>query len=254
MSLVRTIPCDAKDGGARIALYLAVEAGIAQFVRSYISDAAQGASVLAMPKGSRFPLQHHAISKLYLRPLELGRTASPEMVQVLLESGADPNEEFLDQWGERTTPWVSWLKQCGWQKTNSTIHHADTMILLVKAGADTSAPVIENAVGTGLRNLIRKRLLLFASSSSKDRTLVRRKGRELLQLLNTTEPGAGEDSDRELLVDIATKASKRNQRTKRAPEDDFNLAEGAKRQCRPWPAVKRGTKSIFVPGEDPQSI
>jgi len=160
----------------RIATIRAIELGMVGFVRGKLtagvavtakdSDAAGRPGVSdTNPDSERahLPLLYYALCQPFLSRFEFPISGSlcPQIVQLLLDSGADPNERCLDKKRNREiTPWRSFLSiMRRFRRTElgvDAIGSTDTVIKLIDGGADLSAA--EQEIGTSLKDFISREM------------------------------------------------------------------------------------------------
>ncbi|KAI1372007.1 hypothetical protein F4677DRAFT_277076 [Hypoxylon crocopeplum] len=141
-----------------ISLYIAAESGMVRVLRAHKS----------WDSPIPVPVLYHAL----LRPLSK-EIVSPdriecfqEIIEYILGYGVSPNEYFGERpywYGERTTPWISWLQclcELPLDRRSMAATDIEVTILLMNAGADMAAGTLHIAGRhnlTAIRNALKDR-------------------------------------------------------------------------------------------------
>ena len=171
-----------QDGSQHAAFLLALEAGLVNFVQSYATQ--KGLPLLPLLP---FPSFYHAVFRPFLESLciwPLG--VSGTTVRYLLQSKCDPNEEFLDEQNNKTTPWKRWLLKMSGSDFQSASLTADITELFIRADADTT--IVEDTVGETLNQRITRQLVGFGLGRNvpvKDQKYIKERGLSLCHLVKT---------------------------------------------------------------------
>jgi hypothetical protein len=168
-----------------IALLLAVEVGMVNFVRCY--ETMKNVTLFEMP--SAFPLLYHTVSRPFLKELSSWDSViSGRMVHYLLSSGCKPNECFRSGTEAENTSWKCWLKQMRCTDFPSALLTAEVTEMFLTAGADVS--VAESSVNESMESRIKRLLVDFALGHSlvRVRDIIREKGRTLLKMISERQP------------------------------------------------------------------
>ena len=166
--------------------------------------------------GTSKPLLAHAIKPIFTKsarsiqsePRIVEKTL--EMVRWLLDSGCDPNEQFLDEYGKRDTPWHSLWKRLPFHPFDS--RYIEVMDLFMEAGADLDTPLPMIAVPQ-----------TYTSDSPGGSRVAHMMGRMLA--LRPNENGVPQDWRKYLRDKVAKFKTKRSSKT--APDtNEETLDEG----------------------------
>ncbi|KAJ9602482.1 hypothetical protein H2200_013025 [Cladophialophora chaetospira] len=162
-------------------LLLAVESGMVSFV----SRCFEAEEVDVATRRSRFPLLGHALfrtsGQFLQQPIRLSSVA---MVRLLLSRGSDPNEDFRDKHGIRTTPWLQWLQKdfTKYWVPDSTL--IDIATALVEAGADLGSS-LKN--GKSVTSAIQEKVSQWKQHSPDDHSSWRGNCRMLLDAIEARQ-------------------------------------------------------------------
>jgi hypothetical protein len=185
-----------KKARSQLAFLLAVELGMINVVRYW-----ETMGVLSFSQ--KTPLLYHAIFRPFTSWLpSFGLDVSTEMVTYLLSKGCDPNQVFLDESRQKTTPWKCWLldMRSSTDRQSASLA-AEITTLFLNADADVSIPI--NELRETLESLLSRRLLGhrlqdkdFDAILNRDEKMLSSQCDELLQLialkksLRNTDAGA----------------------------------------------------------------
>lgn len=171
------------DGQAprHIAVVLAVEAGILEFVRSYGAKH----NVKLSARLGRFPLLYHAIKRPFFNSMLASEPSSwmpvsTQMIEFLLSCGCRPYERFQDAMNFETTPWEVWMSEMTFNKRLGVLQKVQTTDQFVVSGINSETLTIMGADVEEVRTFLTRTLVDFPRSpdmkSRVEEMLAREKG------------------------------------------------------------------------------
>lgn len=151
-------------------LLLAIEFALTSYVQSTI----KGIQMQQLYPLLRYPLLYHAIQLPILSSLsnihtkargdnflafhtedKFGKGPPTELIRILLQHGCSLNEQFLDQNGTFTTPWMKWLEKCSSipatvaRNYSRFLPFANTTLMMLEAGTNVKHAGLK---GVGMSN------------------------------------------------------------------------------------------------------